>query len=71
MTVQLKFRFRKNFKKILQLVNKFMINILVLMDLVSAATFLLFGRRPAQTPYSAQPITTCTKFENGTIFIQA
>ena len=59
MTVQLKFRFRKKFKKILQLVNKFMINILVLMDLLSAAMFLWFSRRPAQTPCSAQPITTC------------
>ena len=39
--------------------NKFMINILVLMDLLSAAMFLWFSRRPAQTPCSAQPITTC------------
>ena len=35
------------------------------MELVSTAMLLLFSRRPAQTPYSTQPITTCTKFKNG------
>ena len=35
------------------------------MELVSAAMLLLFSQRPAQTPYSTQPITSCTKFENG------